>query len=447
MDYKLNSLDILNDIIGSAKGFGAEAADAVMFDSASIELSVRLGKTEKLERAESRDLGLRVLIGKRQAVVSSTDHSEESLKAMAERCVAMARNAPEDPWCGLAERSQLEKAPPDLDLFDRHEPSTEKIKDTALEAEDAARSVAGISNSEGADVGWSRSTISLATTTGFSETYTVTSQSFSASVLAGEGTEMERDYDFASAVHWDDLPSPSSIGRSAGERAVKRLNPKKMSTTQAPVILDPRISSALVRHLLGAINGTSVARGTSFLKDRLGQQILPSNVSIMEDPRRPRGQRSKPFDAEGLPTRAKSLVNEGTLESWILDLSSSRQLGCSSTGNASRGTGGPPGPSATNVWMTAGDASPAGLISDIQQGFYVTELIGMGVNGVTGDYSRGASGFWIENGAIAFPVSEMTIAGNLRDMFLALTPANDLVFKYGYDAPTVRIDGMTIAGS
>ncbi|MEC8622752.1 MAG: TldD/PmbA family protein [Pseudomonadota bacterium] len=447
MDYKLNSLDILDDIIGSARDFGAEAADAVMFDSASIEFGVRLGKTEKLERAESRDLGLRVFIGKRQAVVSSTDHSEESLKEMAERCVAMARTAPEDPWCGLAERSQLETAPPDLDLFDRHEPSIEKIKNTALEAEDAARSVAGIRNSEGADVGWSRSNISLATTTGFSQTYTVTSQSFSASVLAGEGTEMERDYDFASAVHWNDLPSPASIGRSAGERAVKRLNPEKMSTTQAPVIFDPRISGGLVRHLLGAINGTAVARGTSFLKDRLGHQILPSSVSIMEDPRRPRGQRSKPFDAEGLPTRAKPLVNEGILETWILDLSSSRQLGCSSTGNASRGTGAPPGPAATNVWMTAGDASPAGLISDIKQGFYVTELIGMGVNGVTGDYSRGASGFWIENGAITFPVSEMTIAGNLRDMFLALTPANDLVFKYGNDAPTLRIDGMTIAGS
>ena len=283
MDYKLNSLDILDDIIGSARDFGAEAADAVMFDSASIEFGVRLGKTEKLERAESRELGLRVLIGKRQAVVSSTDHSEESLKEMAERCVAMARTAPEDPYCGLAERSQLEKAPPDLDLFDHHEPSIEKIKNTALEAEDAARSVAGISNSEGADVGWSRSNISLATTTGFSQTYTVTSQSFSASVLAGEGTEMERDYDFASAVHWDDLPSPSSIGSSAGERAVKRLNPKKMSTTQAPVIFDPRISGGLVRHLLGAINGTAVARGTSFLKDRLGHQILPSSVSIMEE--------------------------------------------------------------------------------------------------------------------------------------------------------------------
>jgi len=220
-----------------------------------------------------------------------------------------------------------------------------------------------------------------------------------------------------------------------------------METAQVPVIYDPRISGGLVRHLLGAINGSAVARGTSFLKDRMGEQIMPSGVSIMEDPLRPRGQRSKPFDAEGLPTRAKSLVSDGTLNSWVMDLSSARQLGLSSTGNASRGTGGPPGPAATNVWMTAGDAAPAGLMADIDQGFYVTELIGMGVNGVTGDYSRGASGFWIEKGEVAFPVSEMTIAGNLKDMFPKITPANDLVLRFGTDAPTVRIDGMTVAGS
>ena len=440
-------LDILNDLLTRAKAAGAEAADAVMFKSASLEVAVRLGETEKLERAESGDLGLRVLIGKQQAVVSSTDYTGEALQEMAERCVAMAKTAPEDPWCGLANASDLATDAPDLDILDPREPSPEKLLEIAREAEDAARAVAGVTNSEGSEVGWSRSDIALAATNGFARSYAVSSHSSSASVLAGEGTAMERDYDFATAVHAADLPSPAQIGRNAGERAVKRLNPRKMETAQVPVIYDPRISGGLVRHLLGAINGSAVARGTSFLKDRMGEQIMPSGVSIMEDPLRPRGQRSKPFDAEGLPTRAKSLVSDGTLNSWVMDLSSARQLGLSSTGNASRGTGGPPGPAATNVWMTAGDAAPAGLMADIDQGFYVTELIGMGVNGVTGDYSRGASGFWIEKGEVAFPVSEMTIAGNLKDMFPKITPANDLVLRFGTDAPTVRIDGMTVAGS
>ncbi len=441
------ALTTLEKILGMAKAAGAESADAVIFDSASLEVGVRLGKTEKLERAESTDLGLRVLIGNQQAVVSSTDHSIKSLEEMAERCVSMARSAPEDPWSGLADPADIAKNYPDLDLSDPREPTPEKLLAIAEEAEDAARAVTGVTNSEGAEVGWSRSRIALAGTNGFSGSYCVSSHSFSASVLAGEGTSMERDYDFATAVYLSDLPSPAVIGRNAGEGAVKRLRPRKMKTTQVPVVYDPRVSRSLVSNLLGAINGASVARGTSFLKDKLGQPIMATNVSLMEDPLRPRGQRSKPFDAEGYPSFTKSLVSEGVLCSWILDLSSARQLGMSSTGNASRGTGGPPGPAATNVWMTAGDATPEGLIKDIKEGFYITELIGMGVNGVTGDYSRGASGFWIENGEITFPVSEMTIAGNLKDMLMSLTPANDLVFRFGTDAPTVRIEGMTTAGS
>lgn len=440
-------LDILDDILTRAKKAGAEAADAVIFGSASLEVAVRLGETEKLERSESADLGLRVLIGKQQAAVSSTDMSDDMLGEMAERCVAMARNAPEDPWCGLAEPEQLAKDIKTLDVLDPVEPTAEALLDIAKRAEDAARSVEGVTNSEGSEVGWNRSSIALAATNGFAHGYEVSSHSFSASVLAGEGTGMERDYDFATATHAVDLPDPETIGRSAGERAVKRLGARKMGTGQLPVIYDPRASMSLVRHLLGAINGSSVARGTSFLKDQMNQQIFPTGISITEDPLRPRGQRSKPFDAEGLPTRTKTLVDDGCLMSWVMDLSSARQLGLNSTGNASRGTGGPPSPAATNVWLGASDTSPNALMADIKEGFYVTELIGMGVNGVTGDYSRGASGFWIENGEITFPVSEMTIAGNLKDMFANLVPANDLVFRYGTDAPTVRIDGMTVAGA
>jgi len=274
----------------------------------------------------------------------------------------------------------------------------------------------------------------------------MSSHSLSASVLAGEGTGMERDYDFSSAVHGADLRDPADVGRGAGERAVRRLGARKMPTAQVPVIYDSRVAGGLVRHLTGAINGAAIARGTSFLKDRMGDQVFANSIRIVDDPLRPRGLRSKPFDGEGIATRTKNLIEDGRLMTWLLDLASARQLGLETTGNAARGTGGPPGPAATNVYLAAGSLTPDALIADIDSGFYVTELIGMGVNGVTGDYSRGASGFWIEKGKISFPVSEMTVAGNLKQMFRALTPADDLVFRFGTDAPTVRIDGMTVAG-
>jgi PmbA protein len=447
MADKTDYLNLLDRLLDMAKREGADAADALVFESASLSVAQRLGNPEMVERAESRDLGLRVFVGKRQATVSSTDLKDDALREVVERAVAMARIAPEDPYAGLAEPGQLATEFPDLDICDDTEPSAERLVAMAAEAEDAARAVPGVTNSEGAEAGWSRAEIALAATNGFARGYAVSSNSLSASVLAGEGTAMERDYDFATAVHAEDLRSPSDIGRAAGERAVRRLGARKVKTQQAPVIFDSRISGGLVRSLFGAINGAAIARGTSFLKDSMGKQVFAAGINIIDDPLRRRGLRSKPFDGEGLATRRKTVIEDGRLTTWILDLSSARQLGLESTGNASRGTGGSPGPAATNVYMEAGETGLEDMIRAVGTGFYVTEMIGMGVSMITGDYSRGAGGFWIENGEIAYPVSEITVAGNLKDMFLHLTPASDLEFRFGTDAPTIRVDGMTVAGT
>ena len=439
-------LDILSDLLDSAKRAGAGAADAVLFESASIAVAQRLGKSEKLERAESRDLGLRVFVGKQQAIVSSTDFARDTLDALVERALAMARAAPEDPFCGLADPAQLASDAPDIDICDATEPDAETLVDMARRAEDAARSVEGVTNSEGAEAGWSRSTIAIAASNGLARSYSVSSHSLAASVLAGEGTGMERDYDYTTAVHGADLRDAEEVGRSAGERAVRRLGARKVETVQVPVVYDPRVSGGLVRHLAGAINGAAIARGTSFLKDSMGETIFADSVTIVDDPHRKRGLRSKPFDGEGIANRRRTIIDGGRLTTWILDLSAARQLGLETTGHAARGTASPPSPAVTNLYMEAGAVSRDDLIGDIASGLYVTELIGMGVNGVTGDYSRGAGGFWIENGELAYPVSELTIAGNLKDMFRNLTPADDLEFRFGIDAPTIRIDGMTVAG-
>ena len=441
-----DSLNLLTDLLGRAKKAGADDADAVYFESASLSVAQRLGQSEKLERSESRDLGLRVLIGKQQAMVSSTDLEPSALGELVERAVAMARAAPEDPHCGIARPDQIASGGPDLDICDPEEPTAESLIEAASRAEDAARGVAGVTNSEGAEAGWSRSSVALAATNGFAQGYSVSSHSLSAVVLAGEGTGMERDYDFATAVHRSDLGSAEEIGKNAGERAVRRLGARKMETTQVPIVYDPRVSGGLVRHLAGAINGVAIARDTSFLKDRMNQQVFAPGIAIIDDPHRVRGLRSKPFDAEGIANARRALVEDGVLKTWILDLASSRKLGLETTGNAARGTSSPPSPTATNLYMEPGAATPEELMADIKSGFYVTELIGMGINQITGDYSRGATGFWIENGKIAFPVSELTVAGNLKDMFANLTPANDLEFRRGTDAPTIRIEGMTVAG-
>jgi PmbA protein len=307
--------------------------------------------------------------------------------------------------------------------------------------------VKGVTNSEGGGASFSRTGVALATSDGFFGSYAGTSSGIGVAVVAGEGTAMERDYDQASARHTGDLESPAMVGRSAGERTVARLNPRKVKSQAVPIVYAPRVSGGLVGHFAGAISGSSIARGVSFLKDRIGQAVFGPSINIVDDPHRIRGLRSKPFDGEGVANKRWALIDKGVLKTWLLDCASARQLGLETTGHAARGTGGPPAPSPTNLYMEAGTLAPDALIADIKQGFYVTELIGMGVNGVTGDYSRGAAGFWIENGQIAFPVSEITIAGNLKDMFRELTPANDLEFKYGINAPTVRIEGMTVAGS
>jgi PmbA protein len=442
-----DALNLLQDLVAKAKKAGADAADAVAVAGTSLSHTRRLGKTEKLERSEGQDLGLRVLIGKQQAMVSSSDRAPATLDELVERAVAMARAIPEDPFCGLADPDQITREWPALDMLDPDEPSAETLIERARAAEEAALAVAGITNSEGADAGWGRSRVALVASNGFAGSYAGSSHGVSVSVIGGTGTGMERDYDFASAVYAVDLRSPEEIGRRAGERAIKRLGPRKMPTAKVPVIFDPRVARSFISHLLGSISGPSIARGTSFLKDKLGERIFPEAISIVEDPHRQRGLRSKPFDGEGIANRRRALIDKGVLTTWLLDLRSARQLKMTTTGHAARGTASPPSPAATNVWIEAGTQTPAELYADVKSGFYVTELMGMGVNGVTGDYSRGAAGMWIENGTLAFPVSEMTVAGNLKDMFARMVAANDLEFLTGADAPTVRIDDLTVAGA
>lgn len=443
-----DALSLLTDLIAKAKTLGADAADALLVDQASLSVAFRLGQPEKVERSEAGDVGLRVFIGKRQALASSSDRSREALAELAERAVAMARTVPEDPFCGLADPAQLARTLPALDICDSVEPAPDTLVDWARRAEDAARAVEGVTNSEGAEAGWGKSFVALAGSNGLAFSYSGSSVQISAAVLAGDAKGgMERDYDFSQAVYASDIASPEDVGRGAGEKAVRRLGARKVKTAKVPVIFDPRVSRGLLGHLSGAINGGSITRGTSFLKDSLGKRILPANVTIIDDPHRRRGLRSKPCDGEGVANRRRAIVENGVLTTWLLDLRSARQLGLETTGHASRGVGSPPSPSVNNFWMEAGAVTPVEMISDIPEGFYITELFGMGVNGVTGDYSRGAAGFWISGGELAYPVSEVTVAGNLKDMFLNLTPANDLVFRYGVDAPTLRIDGMTIAGA
>lgn len=438
---------LLGSLLDAAKRAGADAADALYVEGVSSSVSYRLGKLEDVERAESYDLGLRVFVGQQVAFISSSDFSDDAIAALAPRAVAMARLAPEDKFAGLAPADRLAKTIPALDLEDADEPSAQILIDRARAVEAAALDVKGVTNSEGGGASFSRSAVALATSTGFYGRYAGTSHSIGVAVLAGEGTGMERDYDHASARHACDLRDASAIGRSAGEKAVKRLNPRSMKSQSLPVVFHPDEAAGLLGHFAGAISGASIARGVSFLKDRMGEAIFAPGIRIIDDPHRVRGLRSKPFDGEGVANARRALIEDGKLTSWLLDCASARQLGLQTTGHAARGTGGPPSPSTTNMHMEAGQLSVRELIADIRQGFYVTETMGMGVNRVTGDYSHGAAGFWIENGEIAFPVSEVTIAGNLKDMFARLTPASDLEFRHGTNAPTVRIEGMTLAGA
>jgi PmbA protein len=436
------------DLVAAAVKAGADAADTLYVCNASTQVSVRLGALEDVERSEGEEIGLRVFVGSRSASVSSSDLSTEAMRALVERAVAMAREAPEDPWAGLAPADRLlTGAAPSVDGDDGADPAPAELRARAEAAEDAARAIAGVTNSEGAGASSSRSVIALATSHGFARGYSSSSYGCSASVIAGEGGGMQRDYDYDSARHLADLEDAAAIGARAGERAVKRLNPGKLASGAMPIVYDPRVGSSLLGHLIGAITGSAIARKTSFLLDQLGKPVFAPGILIRDDPLRPRGLRSKPFDGEGLATSATDIVADGILQGWLMDSASARQLGLQPTGHAVRGIGGPPGAGATNLHLAAGLLSPADLIADIKLGVYVTELIGQGVNGVTGDYSRGASGFVIRDGQICEPVAEITIAGNLRDMFARLVPGSDLEFRRSVDVPTVRIEGMMVAGA
>ena len=433
-------------LVEAAKRAGADAADAVAVRGVSQGVEIRDGHVEESERSEGDDVGLRVLVGKRQAVISTNDISGDGVAKLAERAVAMAKVAPDDDYVGLADPSLLAKHFPDLDLLDPQVPSVAELERRARDAEAAALGVKGVSKSGGASASAGIGGMVLVTSTGFHGSYLRSSHGISVTAIAGEGTGMERDYDFTSAIHVSDLASPASVGRLAGERTVARLNPRKVATCKVPVVFDPRVAGSLVGHLIGAVNGASIARKTSFLKDRLGQQLFDKSIRIIDDPLRVRGLRSQAFDAEGVATTRQAIIDDGVLTTWLLDSATARELGMATTGHAHRGVSSSPSPGPYNLHLEAGQATPAELMSDIKEGFYVTDLIGSGVNGVTGDYSRGAAGFWIENGELTYAVSEVTIAGHLLEIFKSMTPANDLVFKYGVNAPTVRIEGLTIAG-
>ncbi len=442
----MDHIALLQDLLGRARAAGADAADAVLVAGTSLSVQRRLGQTEHVERSEGRDLGLRVFVGRKSAVVSSTAIDPARFDELARRAVAMARVVPDDPFNGLADTA-MPPEPVRLDLDDPGEPDTAALVARASAAEEAALAVKGVTNSEGAEAGFGRTEAVLVTSAGFAGRVQRTSHSVSASALAGSGTGMQRDYDYHSTVHLADLDDPDKIGRSAGERAVARLDPIRPATAKLPIVYDPRVAGGLVNHFAGAINGAAVARGTSFLIDKLGKGVFAPGITVHDDPRRVRGLRSRPFDGEGTPTAARKLADGGILTTWLLDSRSARQLGMQSTGHAVRGAGGQPSPGPSNLYLAPGELTPAALMADIKLGLYVTELIGAGINNVTGDYSRGAAGFMIRDGAIAEPVAEITVAGNLVEMFANLTPANDLVFRRGTDAPTIRVDGMTMAGA
>lgn len=431
-------------LVEAAKQAGADASDAVVVRARSSSVSVRLGKVEGTESSESDEFSLRVFVGKRVASVAANSGADP--KQLAERAVAMAKVSPEDPYEALADPSLHVKAPRDLDLFDATELNSERLTEDALAMEAAALDVAGITNSGGAGASFGLGGLVLVTSNGFSGAYQASRFGRSVSAIAGEGTRMERDYDFSSRLHFADLEVPEVIGRSAGERAVRRLNARQVATGPVNVILDPRIARGMASHLAGAINGASVARKTSFLRDKMGQQILKSGLNVTDNPLRVRGSSSRPFDGEGIEGQPLMMVEDGVLQHWTLSGSTARELGLEGNGRGVR-SGSVVSPASTNFAIEPGEFTPEELIKQMGTGFYVTEVFGQGVNMVTGEYSRGASGFWIENGELAYPVSEVTIAGRLQDMFLNMTPASDIDRNFGMTSPTLAIEGMTLAGN
>ena len=445
-----NLTQLAERLVAAARRAGADQADALAVRSVALSVEVRDGAVEESQRSEGDDLGLRVIVGHKQAVVSTNDLKGVGFDTLAERAVAMARSAPDDRFAGLADTKDLARDVAQemaaLDLLDPDMPDVALLEARAREAEAAGLAVRGVTTSDGASASAYIGGLVLVTSHGFHGATIASRHGISMTAIAGDGTGMERDYDFSSTLHASDLEKAQAIGRRAGERAVERLNPRKVTTRRVPVVLDSRISGSIVGHVASAANGSAIARGTSFLREKLGEKILSSGIHIIDDPLRPRGLRSRPFDVEGIAGRSRHLVEHGVLKTWILDCATARELGLRTTGHAQRGVSSTPSPGASNLHMTPGSKSPHELIADIADGFYVTDMIGMGVNLVTGDYSRGASGFWIENGERTYPVSEVTIAGHLSEMFASLVPANDLVFRYGTNAPTLRIEGMTVAG-
>jgi PmbA protein len=447
MSSEIDSAQLLSraaQLIDLARKAGADAADAVVVRSRSQSVSVRLGKVEGTESSESDDFSLRVFVGQRVASVSANPGFD--LQALAERAVAMAKVSPEDRFACLADEADLAKSYPDLELFDPTEVSADQLREASLAMEEAALAVPGVSNSSGAGASGGLGGLVLATSHGFAGSYMGSRFSRSVSVIAGEGTGMERDYDFDSRLYFAELDDPAEIGRRAGERVVKRVNPRQVPTGKnVTVIFDPRVARGFVGHIAGAINGASVARKTSFLRDRMGEQVLKAGLSITDDPLIVRGPSSRPFDGEGVAGERLSMIEDGVLKHWFLSTSTGREIGMKTNGRGARG-GTSVTPSSTNLALEPGDISPQDLIRSVANGFYVTELIGQGVNMITGEYSRGATGFWIENGELTFAVSEVTIASNLKDMFMRVTPANDIDRKFGVASPTLAIEGMTLAG-
>src|SRR5579859_1077636 len=439
--------NLLNDVVAAALAAGANAAEAVGAERRSLSITVRNGELEEVEREESRDLGLRVFIGQRQATVSGSDISAEARAKLIARCIAMAKLAPEDPYAGLADPDRLARGPLlDLDLYDPAEPAPEALEAKARTAEEAARAVPKVTNSDGGSASWSAGQWRMVTSAGFSGLHRASSFSLGASAIAGDENGMETGYD-GRAVRWQaDLPSPGDIGTEAGQRAAGRLGARKIASTTAPVIFENRIASALLSPLIGAISGPSIARGTSFLKDKLGQPIFAKGISLIDDPHRLRGLGSSPFDDEGVANGSARLIDDGVLTTWLLNTSSARQLGLTTTGHASRGLAGPPGVGPSNLTLEPGSMSQAELIKGAGAGLLVTSMFGPSLNGNTGDWSVSCSGFWFEDGEIAYPVNEITVAGNLIDIYARLVPGSDLEIRGASNAPSILIDALAIAG-
>ncbi|MFN0193802.1 MAG: TldD/PmbA family protein [Aestuariivirga sp.] len=442
-----SSLSIAEAAIEAAKRSGADAADALIINRRATDIGIREGKLEKHEYAESGEIGLRVFVGKSSAAIAGSKFDSDALARLADSVVQLAKVAPEDEYSGLADASLYARVVPDLDLADNALPDTAKLRGMAMTAEAAALAVKGVSKSDGASASASERDVTLVTSNGFAASYRRTGSSVSVSAIAQSSQGMERDYDYSAAIHSSELEAAEKVGRTAGERAVRRLDPRKVKSQAVPVVFENRIAASLANHLASAISGSSVARGTSFLAKDMGKQIFSRSITISDNPSLPRRPGSRPFDGEGLQGEVLELVKDGVLQHWLLDLRSARQLGLAPNGRASRGLASPSSPSASNLVIQSGTISPGELLKSINHGLYVTGMLGMGVNQVTGEYSRGAGGFWIENGELAYPVSEITLAGNLRDMFLSLVAANDPDRRGATSSPTLLVQGLILAGS